>query len=441
MQMGGGDSRGHVQALDGVRGLAILLVLTYHGYLNDFGWVGVELFFVLSGFLITRGLLAEAGLPWGAYLQRFYLRRALRIFPIYYLYIGLIALLAVLVPGMALFHPDARWVWLTALTYTMNYAGLFTLFRLFGHFWSLALEEQFYLVWPYVAKGGRRALPWIAGSLIVLCPLLRWLAPAVMTRLGVPAAQHAYFIYLLPIAHTDGFAVGALLAALPRTVLPRPGAWLAGATAALLAVGAAAHHAQAHAWAGFTHTLGFPGGLAQGGQYIYGYTLLFLVAGLLVLAVQHDGPLARLFALRPLAYIGKISYGIYIYHILVRELLKAARPDLAVHPRQLTLLLAVLAIAIAAASYHAIEAPLLAVKARVGAGKAPTRRRSGKLCHIFHEPPPSGRNPGAEAEKGGCRDPRPAFSTIRSSGTWRRSPLPYRCIPCATCPRRTFSAP
>ncbi len=360
----------HVQALDGVRALAILLVLTFHGYLNDYGWIGVELFFVLSGFLITRGVLAESALPWGAYLKRFYTRRVLRIFPVYYLYLLLIAVLAVVLHGVAMFHPSTRLFWVAVLTYTTNYACLFALFPLFNHFWSLALEEQFYLVWPYVVKGGRRVLAGLATALIILCPLLRLLAPAVMTRLHVPAESHGFFIYLLPIAHTDGFAVGALLATFDRPVLRHPARWLAGATALLLAVGAAVHFASYHTWTGYLFSLGFPGDLPLKHEYVYGYSLLFLTGGLLILAVQQEGPLARLFSTPALAYIGKISYGIYIYHILVRELLKAVRPSLMLHPRVLTLLLAVIAIGVAALSYRFIEAPILALKSKIGAGSA-----------------------------------------------------------------------
>src|SRR3954447_8838430 len=137
-------------SLDGLRGLAVLLVMASHflaGSLASIGWVGVDLFFVLSGYLITSVLRESRG------LGRFYCRRAFRILPLYYL--------AVLVAVLA--SPTVRttqawyWLhgahWLFALRPGAYVGGTF-------HFWSLGIEEQFYLAWPLVVWAAGRRLPW-----------------------------------------------------------------------------------------------------------------------------------------------------------------------------------------------------------------------------------------------------------------------------------------
>jgi peptidoglycan/LPS O-acetylase OafA/YrhL len=155
----------HIPSLDGIRGVAILLVLahhlsmsvqTHHGALGalwrlcEYGWIGVTLFFVLSGFLITRILIASRGSE--GYFRSFYIRRALRIFPLYYL--TLIAGLLLLPALTGAPHPTGTaWYWF----YGSNLPTTFPSLRgpsavavNFAHFWSLAVEEQFYLVWPTI---------------------------------------------------------------------------------------------------------------------------------------------------------------------------------------------------------------------------------------------------------------------------------------------------
>ena len=123
------------------------MVIGFHYGRLGFGWAGVEIFFVLSGFLITSVLLADADLPVGLYLKRFYWRRLLRIFPLYYFYLGLVAAAYLMTGRPSLF---GRY-WPSLLTYTFNFEFLLPSYRneyTFGHFWSLSIEEQFYLFWP-----------------------------------------------------------------------------------------------------------------------------------------------------------------------------------------------------------------------------------------------------------------------------------------------------
>ena len=154
----------HIPALDGLRAFAILLVIVRHasleqgaasrgflGALGNAGWMGVDLFFVLSGFLITRILIQSKGSTY--YFRNFYLRRSFRIFPLYYaVLVGLfvVAPIASHSPAVQELARHQIWYW----TYTVNFLAANTNGEACGlhtvHFWSLSVEEQFYLIWPAV---------------------------------------------------------------------------------------------------------------------------------------------------------------------------------------------------------------------------------------------------------------------------------------------------
>ena len=164
---------GHLPGLDGVRGLAILMVMAVHFVgdatphnlaervavkLGNYGVLGVDLFFVLSGFLITGLLLDAKGDP--HYFRNFYARRTLRIFPLYYAVLALLLLVLPRVIALPLALDESRmhqaWLW----TYTANFfiaAKASWALPYVSHFWSLAIEEHFYLVWPLVVFSFRRA--------------------------------------------------------------------------------------------------------------------------------------------------------------------------------------------------------------------------------------------------------------------------------------------
>jgi peptidoglycan/LPS O-acetylase OafA/YrhL len=204
-------TRRYLPQLDGLRAIAVLVVLAVHcitvpqqgrvawvmRHTLSNGWIGVDLFFALSGFLITSILLGEKSQP--HYFRNFYARRALRIFPLYYLVILIVAALAPM-------HP----LW-PFLTYTSNLWGLITHreWPLMGHVWSLAIEEQFYLVWPLlVHRLDARALRRLCWIVIAVTPLLRVAVP--------PGAS-----YFATFCRLDVLAMGALLALTPRIDLRR----------------------------------------------------------------------------------------------------------------------------------------------------------------------------------------------------------------------------
>jgi peptidoglycan/LPS O-acetylase OafA/YrhL len=306
-----------IRPLDGLRGIAVSLVLLLHfGYLNG-GWIGVQLFFVLSGFLITGVLVADRNAPLGAYLRRFYWRRTLRIFPLYY---GYLAVLAIAYAAWELpkrFPENAA----TLLTYTYNFtrASDFQPSPFFTHFWSLAVEEQFYLVWPLLVHAlSRRALVLLSAALVVLGPVMRG-ALAVFYDDGRAAYEVGDAVYWFTLSHADAFAAGALVALLGLGArVTRPALVAVAATGVVAAAGAVNLSLLRSSGAELPMgTLGFPLASIANHFHVWGYTLLNLAAAALVAAAvaahQRGGIVAGL-GWGPLAGLGKISYGVYVLH-------------------------------------------------------------------------------------------------------------------------------
>ncbi|WP_294000262.1 acyltransferase family protein [Sphaerotilus sp.] len=210
----------HLPSLDGLRGVAILLVLLHNFDVLDLGgaralgpvlvkeflyigWIGVQLFFVLSGYLITRGLLVTQTRP--DYFERFFLKRVLRIFPLYYLalLVFLVLLPATGWVAQRSMQYSSLWLW----TYLSNWT---TPFEPTGgplpHFWSLAVEEQFYLVWPLLLWKLRLRWVWrLCLGLTALAPLLRW----GLVQQGLPDEA----LYEFTFSRMDALTAGAALAA------------------------------------------------------------------------------------------------------------------------------------------------------------------------------------------------------------------------------------
>jgi peptidoglycan/LPS O-acetylase OafA/YrhL len=327
---GSGPSRlGHVSALNGLRGLAIAAVVVFHvfaghGDVDSGGFLGVDLFFVLSGFLITTLLLEEQDVTGHIDLKAFWLRRARRLLPA----AGSVILLVMLLAAAA--HDFGRAA--TIVSGEALYAG--NIVRSVDphlppgpvdHFWSLGEEEQFYVLWPAVLILALRRLPERR--------LLRFLFAAAVSiaayriALGMSGAS-VHRLYFAPDTHADGLVLGCAAAAYRRLGLRLPGVGLAFlALAGVLAAFMFAY------------------------QDIHG--LLFVLpafnvaAAILVLAASTPGAAASIFAVRPLAYLGVISYSVYVWHQLVRQLLGDQHPSIA--------LLSILVVAVG--SYHLIERP------------------------------------------------------------------------------------
>ena len=285
---------GYVPGLDGIRGMAILLVLAYHFVGLSGGFYGVDLFFVLSGFLITSLLLEERTKTGRVSIGAFYARRARRLLPALLAVLGVACCMAVVPPvGSA---PGFSRLSLEGVAVCLLYSA--NVFRMLGHLlpinltpmWSLAEEEQFYFVWPALfivlsrrLSAGRLAAVLLAATIAVTA----WRAGVTLTD-GATGR-----IYFGPDMRCSGLLLGSALAAALAAGLRMPkipfSSWIALAAIMTLAV-------LAHGSSAFAYAAGFP--LAE-------------LAGLVLILAAIDG--SRMLALPPLVWIGTISYGVYVW--------------------------------------------------------------------------------------------------------------------------------
>jgi peptidoglycan/LPS O-acetylase OafA/YrhL len=370
-------------ALDGLRAIAVIMVFFQHygaghAFIFGWGWTGVDIFFVLSGFLIT-GILYDSQNKVRRY-RDFYIRRTLRIFPLYYFIWAVVLLLAPFV------HWQWNLRWALWPAYLGNTARFFFLHQpgdpyrfdkltfgapissrfgypvhlYIGHFWSLCVEEQFYLIWPFVVYQVRRreTLIKICLAVIVLSPILR----AVLSFTLSPQLLRMELFYRCLPTRLDALLIGGLIALClrgPEEVmvrrLRRP---LLMASAALFVA----------LYLVATKLLALPlDGAASNWVGVFGFTLIDLFAAALILECIHQGSLLGA-ALRwkPLRALGIISYGFYIYHDLLHDFYSDAAHRISPHHAYpLTLLIAFTStLLIAALSYRLLERPLLQLKDR-----------------------------------------------------------------------------
>jgi peptidoglycan/LPS O-acetylase OafA/YrhL len=349
----------YVRSLDGLRAIAIILVMSVH-YHQRFGggWAGVQLFFVISGFLITQILLAsKPGVSIGDYMARFYVRRSLRIFPLYF---GFVLLLAI---SAALWNLPPNWpeVKLWLLTYTLNFAHMFhyvPVDDMYTHFWSLAVEEQFYLIWPLIVWClSLSALRQAIIAILVLSPLLRLL----MVATGSDPEQ----LYFFTPCQMDAFAAGAAIAAFDvRLAHPQRSVVIAAVIAVV--AGIAANWAFNPKFA--IATGGYPYYMPHYLQYVWGYSLLNICGALAIIGCL-QGEFSWLE--KPwLVQIGRISYGIYVFHRPVIGLLdKFVAPQLPANNKVAMAIIPVLYIGIsytlALISFNFFESRFLRLKDRL----------------------------------------------------------------------------
>jgi len=343
---------GYLPALDGLRAVAVLAVLTYHAGWIPGGFLGVDVFFTLSGFLITTLLCEEHARTGTISIRRFYVRRARRLLP------ALVAFL--LVCGGILFvtMPSALWptlggTLLGVLSYGANWLIIYWRgFGVFGHTWSLAIEEQFYLAWPVLLLGLLRGAcaRWIAAGLVTAAVgSLAW-------RLALALADASFpRLYAATDTHADGLLLGAALAMWlrHRGIGGSPGRLRrAGGTIAALGL------------------LGLLGAAPLMPGYALGVTALVACAtGGVILDILAGGSwVTRWLESGWLVRIGWISYGVYLWHFPVFVRLGVLRqPGESAAPLGRTLLAWALTIAIAGLSYWVVERRLLAHTARLSA--------------------------------------------------------------------------
>jgi peptidoglycan/LPS O-acetylase OafA/YrhL len=305
----------HVKCLDGIRAIAVFLVMLFHFGYFPAGWVGVQIFFALSGYLITRILLERRATSLAAYAGQFYLRRALRILPLVCTFVFVVAVVYGLSGAPASLPND----WVALLTYTANFARLrdTDLGPCFVHLWSLALEAQFYLIWPFLLFFvPPRGLRWTVAGILVCTPVVRAALFQGLLASGNDAEYAGKALYVLPFTQLDAFAAGAAIPLWGMERMRHAGPMFL-ASAALAAVAGIGVLLKAHFVDGgaFALSFGYAMYLLESNGYVWGYSLLNLLSMLgLVCALQGIGP-ARALDNWLLVRIGKVSYGVYVYHL------------------------------------------------------------------------------------------------------------------------------
>jgi peptidoglycan/LPS O-acetylase OafA/YrhL len=365
--------------LDGLRGLAVSLVLIFHLFppLLGGGYIGVDIFFVISGFLITGLIVTERERTGHFSPARFWRRRARRLLPALVPVLLVGSSLAWLIGGDVLV--GLGWKILGATTFSYNWVSLGADTSYFGagapelfrNLWSLAVEEQFYLVWPLVLLLLLRLRrPWLCLLLVALLAA----ASAVWMGLAFEPGTNPTRVYYGSDTHSFGLLVGAALALLLR---PRPAPAASAAPGALrLAV------ASIRPWAGAVAVAGLLGaavGLPDDAALTYrgGLAAVSLVTAVVIWAGLADGWFGRMLDWRPLRYLGERSYALYLWHWPLLVLLQLAGP-FGRDPLGITatgLLTLVVSVVIAAISYRWLEQPIrrLGVRAALRRVRAAVR--------------------------------------------------------------------
>jgi peptidoglycan/LPS O-acetylase OafA/YrhL len=320
----GEGRRPHLAALDGLRGLAVIAVLLFHGGKLRGGFLGVDLFFALSGFLITSLLLAEVDATKRVNLLAFWGRRFRRLLPAVLLLLVVVTVITTVVasvPERAATLNDGPWVqayianW-HAIAGHRDYWASFELPRMFGHLWSLAIEEQFYLIWPVLMA----VIAWrsrhVHRTVIAVCVGASLLSLVQMIRLFDPADPTR--VYIGTDTRAASLLLGALFAAAPlRAAALSLTSRLAGAFTAVAAAIAAAIGLAWWLVDGPSSTWLFRGGL-------FAHSLLsaVLVAGC---AARPDAAISRWIGWAPIRITGVLSYSLYLWHWPVYALLSQQR--------------------------------------------------------------------------------------------------------------------
>ena len=362
-----------IDEIDGLRAAAMTAVVAQHCGIAPFGWTGVWLFFVISGYVISRNFLqhryvAEDRLR--AY-GNFMLRRFFRIVPVYFLYLAFGAVLLILLNRSAALR-DLPFL----LTFTHNWQLTFALipnpeaWSAFGHLWTLSIEEQFYIVYPllFLLLPRRLYVPTLL-VLIAAGPVVRFLYASMLGSVSADREWMAFAVYASSFAHFDAFLVGAAIARFEGRIRAKravPG--IALAAAALATVLFATFYWATNRAAGATGVEAlrniYSGILFGNGREIFVYNVVSLVAAALLILAILQKPVMRPLAWPFVSLVGRISYGGYLYHALVLwmvfALLSLDGSSLSLAQR-VALFVCVwsLTVAVAYASYRWFEKPII----------------------------------------------------------------------------------
>lgn len=314
----------YIKSLDGLRAIAILLVMAFHMGLMEFGWLGVQLFFVLSGYLITSILWKEKFSEktlWSR-MKTFWVRRSLRIFPVYYIYLGAIGLMYAVASFPSYFPKFAPYLF----TYTFNFTRTVSEWQVmpfFTHLWSLCVEEQFYLFYPFLIfllpkKGVKILLPLV----VVLTPLTRYILGNYYLQEGMVSEAAADAVYWNTLSHLDAFFIGGLIPVFELQQKKINVKLLLLGSLVLVIVSGSLAYFNSMVKHHFLLDWGFSHGRMEVYEHVWQYTVLNIFFFSVILFISSfsqtaDGNVSwgrKVLESKLLVKIGQVSYGMYLFH-------------------------------------------------------------------------------------------------------------------------------
>ncbi|MCU7522185.1 MAG: acyltransferase [Ignavibacteria bacterium] len=337
----------YIPGLDGLRGMAILLVMLFHTGIPSFrgGFTGVDIFFVLSGFLITSLLLSEASEAGRINLKYFYMRRILRLLPALVLMLAVVTLTAQALKLRGPAHTDTTSSIIT-LFYSANWVRAFNLHQmgLLSHTWSLSIEEQFYMLWPLVliimlryVRREKRIL-----NIVLFLSVFSWFLRIYLTYSGHTAER---------IFNGLDSRADALLTGCAAAIIRSTGLWTKRVS-----------RLKSPAYAGFILPLVILFNISWSNHNMFfwvSFLLEFLTAVLILHIVSDEKSMIKKFLTsKPLVWVGSISYGVYLWHDPVFEVMRYWGYS------KLSILFSgsIITLGIASVSYYLMEKPLLRLK-------------------------------------------------------------------------------
>lgn len=317
------NNSGYIKSLDGLRAIAIILVMSFHAEITHFGWFGVQLFFVLSGFLITGILWKEkqnAASSLSFKFKKFWVRRSLRIFPLYFGYLLFITLCYVLFHLPSSYSDYAPYLF----TYTFNYTRLLPEWQgnpLFTHLWSLSIEEQFYLFFPLIIfLCPQRFTKTLMIAVIFISPVTRFFLGELYAAKGLTEPVVADAVYWNTLSHLDAFFMGGLIPVFSLDKKIRKPQRIFTVALVIAIIAGIINFTNTDSGKYFFNDLGYNHGQTQLYEHVWHYTVLnFLFASFILALISYNSnkvfaSIRKLLETNWMVKIGKVSYGMYLFH-------------------------------------------------------------------------------------------------------------------------------